>query len=136
MTVRRDVWFWLLVLFAATSAANAGWMLVDPQRWYHDLPAAVPDTGPYNEHFAVDAGAGLLATSVLLLVAAVWFERRVVQLALIGWLAFAIPHTTYHLISLDKLETGDAVANVITLGATVLLPIALLWMTREEVPAA
>jgi hypothetical protein len=129
-----------MVLLALPQLFAGAWALADPDGWYDSFPGGgrewLPAFGPYNEHFAVDAGAGLLATSVLLLVAAVWFERRVVQLALIGWLAFAIPHTLYHLISLDKLDTGDAVANVITLGATVLLPIALLWMTREEVPTA
>jgi hypothetical protein len=56
MTARRDWYFWLLVVSALLSAANAAWMLADPQHWYSDLPAAVPDTGPYNEHFVRDIG--------------------------------------------------------------------------------
>ena len=46
----------VLLLLATLTAANAVWMLADPQHWYHDLPAAVPDTGPYNEHFVRDVG--------------------------------------------------------------------------------
>jgi hypothetical protein len=125
-----------MVLLAIPQGFAGAWALVDPKGWYENFPGAgrewLPPFGPYNEHFAVDAGAGLFATSVLLILAAVILERRVVQVALAGWLAFAIPHTTYHMLNLDKLDTGDAIANVITLSATVLLPLLLLWMTREQ----
>jgi len=128
-----------LVLLAVGQGITGLWALFAPRNWYDDFPGGgarwLPEFGPYNEHFAVDAGAGLLATSLLLIAGAVILERRVVQLALFGWLAFAIPHTTYHLITLDELETGDAIANAITLGATVVLPLALLWLTRKEVSA-
>lgn len=111
------------------------WALADPEGWYENFPGAgrewLPPYGPFNEHFAVDAGAGLLAGSLLLIAGAVILERRVVQVALFGWLAFAIPHTAYHLFNLDVHETGDAVANAVSLSATVLLPLALLALTRE-----
>jgi hypothetical protein len=126
----------ILLLLAIPQLFAGAWALVDPKGWYENFPGGgrewLPVFGPYNEHFAIDAGAGLFAVSVLLIAAAVILERRVVQVALIGWLAFAIPHTIYHMVRLDKLDTGDAIANVITLGATVLLPLALLWLTREE----
>ena len=35
---------------------NGAWMLWDPIHWYHTLPAAVPDSGPLNEHFVRDIG--------------------------------------------------------------------------------
>jgi hypothetical protein len=66
MTAKRDAMFWLLVVSALLSTANAVWMLVDPQRWYHDLPAAVPDTGPFNEHFVRDIGAAFATMAVAL----------------------------------------------------------------------
>jgi hypothetical protein len=125
---------WTMLALALPQAFAGIWALADPQGWYDSFPGGgrewLPAFGPYNEHFAVDAGAGLLATSLLLVAGAAILERRAVQLALFGWLAFAIPHTAYHLTALDKLETADAVGNAVTLGATVLLPIALLWLAR------
>ena len=74
MTAERDRLFWLLLILATMTAANAVWMLADPQRWYHDLPAGVPDTGPYNEHFVRDIGSAFATMAVALFWAA--FEPR------------------------------------------------------------
>ena len=53
----RDRWAPWLWLLAAANLANGLWMLADPSLWYTDLPADVPDFGPYNEHFVRDVGA-------------------------------------------------------------------------------
>src|SRR5207342_3090274 len=65
-------------------------------------------------------------TGVLLLVAAVRLERRLVGVSLVVWLLYAVPHTVYHLFNLEPYDTADAVGNVIALSLTVLLPAALL----------
>ena len=61
-TVRRrlDGWGWVLLVAGAGSVANALWMLVGPMHWYQELPAAVPDTGPFNPHFVRDIGGAFL----------------------------------------------------------------------------
>lgn len=64
MSARRDAIFWLLVFMALGSAANASWMLVDPAHWYSDVPAAVPDTGPFNAHFVRDIGVAFATVAV------------------------------------------------------------------------
>jgi hypothetical protein len=56
LAARRDGWTWILGVLAAMTAANALWMLASPQTWYHELPANVPATGAYNEHFVRDIG--------------------------------------------------------------------------------
>lgn len=61
---RLDAWGWLFLLLGVGSVANALWMLADPLRWYHELPAGVPDTGPFNEHFVRDIGCAFLAVGV------------------------------------------------------------------------
>ncbi len=63
---RRDLWFWILLALAIVSAPNAVWMLAAPSRWYANLPAAVPDFGPYNEHFVRDIGCAFLTFTVAL----------------------------------------------------------------------
>lgn len=62
---------WILLLFGLGCIANAIWMLAGPMHWYTDLPAAVPDTGPFNPHFVRDIGCAFLATGVALL----WASR-------------------------------------------------------------
>lgn len=63
---RRDRWTWILGALAATTAANALWMLVSPQTWYHELPANVPATGAYNEHFVRDIGCAFAVMAIAL----------------------------------------------------------------------
>src|SRR5438552_19024010 len=50
--------------------ANGLWMLLAPAGWYLNLPAAVPDTGPFNPHFVRDIGAAFTTIGVVLLLAA------------------------------------------------------------------
>jgi len=65
--------FWL---FGVTSVANGLWMLAAPARWYTDLPAGVPDTGPLNLHFVRDVGAAFLTFGVCFLATAPRAERH------------------------------------------------------------
>ena len=47
---------WVVAVLSLVSLVNGVWMLADPIRWYEKLPAAVPDTGPFNAHFVRDIG--------------------------------------------------------------------------------
>jgi len=76
-TRNPDAWGWIFAISGGACAANAVWMLTSPLRWYHGLPAAVPDTGPFNAHFVRDIGCAFLATG-----------------AALGWAAFAPPWRT------------------------------------------
>ena len=85
----------LFVLFVGVgNLANALWMLAGPMHWYTDLPAAVPDTGPFNPHFVRDIGCAFLTAGVAL----VWgyFDPRVrvplVSIAALFLAAHAILH--------------------------------------------
>jgi hypothetical protein len=61
---RLDAWGWVLLVAGAGSVANALWMLAGPMHWYRELPAAVPDTGPFNPHFVRDIGCAFLAVGI------------------------------------------------------------------------
>jgi cytochrome c biogenesis protein CcdA len=50
-------------------------MLLAPQSWYNDLPAGVPDTGPYNGHFIRDLGL----VFVLIGASFIWAASRLHQ---------------------------------------------------------
>jgi hypothetical protein len=120
-----------LVLLGVPQTASGLWALVAPRDWYDTFPGGgrewLPAFGPYNEHFATDAGVGILAAGVLALAAAVVVERRVVQVAMIGYLAWSVPHAVWHLTAIDEaLGTTDDVINLTTLAVTVVLPLVLL----------
>ena len=68
----RDGWGILLWVLALLNFANGLWMLADPKLWYTDLPAGVPDFGPYNEHFVRDLGAVFICLGAAL----AWAARR------------------------------------------------------------
>jgi hypothetical protein len=128
-----------LILLAIGQAPAGIWALVSPRSFYDDFPASgrdwVSTLGPYNEHLARDAGAGLLAAAVVVALAAVFLERRAVQVALIAWLTFAIPHLAYHLTTLDEFGTGDDIGNIVTLGLAVVIPLPLLIATWRPATA-
>ncbi len=67
---------WLLWLLGLGMLANALWMLAGPMHWYTELPADVPDTGPFNPHFVRDIGCAFLTVGVALVWAAYDVARR------------------------------------------------------------
>ena len=114
---------------------NGLWITISPKSFYEDFPLGrgwVEALPAYNEHLTRDVGGLFLATGFILIVAAIHLERRLVQIALVSYLLFSIPHTVFHLFNLEPYATGDAVANVITLAATVLLPLWLLAAIRRQ----
>jgi hypothetical protein len=128
-----------LVALAAPLAPLGVWAVVAPHSWFDDFPGGgrhwVSAIGPYNEHLATDVGAFFLAISGLLLFAAVFLERRLVQAALGALLLYSVPHLVYHLTELDAYGTLDKVLNVITLSLIVVVPILMLPLTREKTQA-
>jgi hypothetical protein len=133
----RDVQRLGLLLLGIPQAGIGLWAVVAPRDWYETFPGGgrdwLPAFGPYNEHFAIDAGVGILAAGVLALAAAAILERRVVQVAMVGYLAWSIPHSIWHLTALEALDTTDNVINVTTLAITVVVPVFLL-LTAGRLP--
>jgi hypothetical protein len=84
----------VLLFFAVVSLTNAAWMLAGPMHWYQELPAGVPDTGPFNAHFVRDIGCAFLAVGVALLWAALEPRWRVplVSIAAIFYVGHAVLH--------------------------------------------
>ncbi len=91
---RLDVFGWLFLVVGVGSLANALWMLGGPMHWYTDLPAAVPDTGPFNAHFVRDIGCAFLTLGVALIWAAFTARYRL-PLAVVGAL-FLTGHGLLH----------------------------------------
>ena len=130
-----------LLILGVPQLLIGAWALVSPHGWFDSFPGAghhwLPAYGPYNAHLATDVGATFVAIGLILILAALWLERRVVQVAVIGYLAYAIPHTIYHLANDHDIGDGDQVVNGATLVLSVLLALTLLWLTlRPPGPAS
>ena len=106
-----------------------------PRSFYEDFPFGlgwVEALPAFNEHLLTDFGGLFLATSVMLLAASIRLERRWVVVSLVAFLAFSIPHTIWHAFNLEPYSTGNAIANIVTLAATVLLPLGVLFLVSKE----
>lgn len=142
MTDRAPVWVRLgLVALAVPQAITGVWAVVSPSNWYDRFPGFDPRLAaadpPYNSHLATDAGAGFLATAVVLTVAAVWGSRSGAFLALVTYLAFAIPHLVYHTANpAPGLTDAEDIRNVIVLAVAVAFPLVLAWGARHRRRAA
>ncbi len=93
-TDRTDPWRWGLAIGGLANLGNAGWMLADPAGWYATLPAAVPDTGPLNEHFVRDIGSAFAVMGVAMAWAAFRPALRAPMLALVS--LFYVLHALVH----------------------------------------
>lgn len=85
---------WIILAVGLGGIANAAWMLAGPMHWYTDLPAAVPDTGPFNPHFVRDIGCAFLTTGVALIWAARSRRFRLPLAAVAG--LFLVAHAVLH----------------------------------------
>jgi len=61
----------LLYVMGTISLLNAIWMLVLPLHWYHNLPARVPEFGPFNHHFIRDVSIGFFLSAVTSIIAGI-----------------------------------------------------------------
>jgi hypothetical protein len=125
-----------LAVLAFTPAFVGIWATIAPRGFYDDFPGGgrhwVSAVGPYDEHLVRDVGALYLGSLVLLVLAFVWLERRLVQAALVSYAVAGIPHLIYHATALENLSTGDAVAEIAGLALNVVLPLGLLVTTRRR----
>lgn len=121
-----------LLALAVVPSIQAIWMLAAPRGFYDDFPGAgrawLPAVGVYDEHLSRDVGAAMLGLAVVLIAAAVLAERRVVQVALLGFLAATAPHLAYHVTTTGRY---GAVDNVLSLGGFVAQAVLAVWLLTQ-----
>ncbi len=128
----------LLLLLGLLSLGNAVWMLVGPLHWYHELPAGVPDFGPFNPHFVRDIGCAYATIGVALGWAALAPRRRFALVAVSA--VFYLAHAALHVF--DTLRAAVELDHVLLdfpgvyLPAIVLLRAAMIARRREGVEYA
>jgi hypothetical protein len=131
---RADAWTWILGIVGIGNVANAVWMLARPEGWFHDLPAAVPDFGPLNEHFVRDIGSAFLVQGVALLWAAfvpAWRVPLVAPVAL-----FAVLHALAHVYDTARGLVGPAhwMIDLPAVYVPALLMVTFLWLLARRAP--
>jgi hypothetical protein len=125
---------WVRVALVALGVPNALaglWAVLAPESWYDRFPGwdprLVAADPPYNAHLATDAGAGLLASGVVLIGAAWLGDRRSVRFGIAAFLVFAVPHTLWHAGNESPgLTSAQDAQNVGTLAFSVLVAVVLL----------
>jgi hypothetical protein len=126
-----------LVLLAIPSVVIAAWSLISPRGFYDNFPGAgrhwVSALPPYNEHLLRDFGSTNLTIALFLLGAALFMERRLVQVAVIAFFLGTVPHFIYHLTTTDHYSTSD---NIWSLGGFIveLLIAAGVWFLTVRTP--
>ena len=90
----RDGWAVVLGVLALLNAANAVWMLAAPEHWYHELPADVPASGPFNAHFVRDIGCAFVVVAAAYAWAALRRAHRFAFAALAA--LFLVAHAALH----------------------------------------
>lgn len=81
------------IVLGIAAIANGTFMLLDPERWYLDVPG-VTTTGPFNQHFVRDIGLIFLLLGGSFLFGTAWPQLRVAFWAAPSiWLA---GHALFH----------------------------------------
>jgi hypothetical protein len=88
----------IYLVFSLLNLFNGAWMLLFPQSWYTNLPAAVPHTGPFNAHFVRDLGVAFLVSGV----AFAWSARNIDRSypVHLGLTLFFTGHALIHLVDI------------------------------------
>jgi hypothetical protein len=144
-TTSTPVATWVRIALVALGLPNAAaglWAVLAPDSWYESFPGwdprLVAAEPPYNQHLVTDAGAGLLASGFVLLVAAWLADRRSVRFGVAAFLVFAVPHTLWHALNESPgLTSSEDARNVATLVFSVVVGVVVLVAAgRTSEPAA
>ena len=121
---------------ALTGTLVGAWAAVIPQSFYDSFPGFglmwISIDGPFNEHLIRDVGALYLAIGAIALYAVFAKNLAATRATGIAWVVFGVPHLTYHLLHLEGLSVADVVGNVVGLGGSLLLGVALLVIANVE----
>lgn len=127
----------VMLLLGVPNVVAGGWALASPQGWFDNFPgwapALVAAYPPFNDHLVIDAGAGLFASGLVMLIAAFWNRRDVAIMAGIGFLAFAVPHALWHVVNpSDQLAASEDVVSTASLVLAVAgAAFVLAWQWRR-----
>jgi hypothetical protein len=126
MTIRRVI----LWVTAALGLYVGAWAAGAPQTFYDFFPGLgfiwISVDGPYNEHLIRDVGSLYLALSAASVAATFSRTADAGRVVGVAWTVFGIPHFAYHASHFGHMPLVDVLGNIVSLGAGLLLGIALM----------
>jgi hypothetical protein len=129
----------LLLVLGVPQGLIGLWAFFAPHNFYANFGLGsggwVSALGAYDEHLVRDVGSLFAGLGVLMVVAAARGQRSLTYTAVAVWLTFALPHMVWHMFNLGPLSTGNAIAEVITLGWTVAGALIVLVLLRADARA-
>ncbi|HEY1596731.1 MAG TPA: hypothetical protein VGF74_15145 [Thermoleophilaceae bacterium] len=129
----------LLLVLGVPQGLLGLWAFFAPHSFYKNFGIGsgswVAALGAYDEHLVRDVGSLFVGLGVLMTIAAVRGQRSLSYTAIAVWLTFALPHMVWHMFNLGPYSTGNAIANVITLGWTVAGALIVLVLLRDDAKA-
>src|SRR5260370_12009456 len=123
-----------LIFRAAGDVLTGAWAYLLPHYFYNDVPTGARRP-PFSQHFVSDVGAFYLSQAVVLGLAAIAMEPRLVRAALAGYVTFAVLHLVFHVTHLAGKPPADAIGLTIALVLNAAIPAALLiiaWSPRRD----
>ena len=129
----------ILALTAALGLYVGVWAEFFPRAFYTYFPGLglhwISMSGAYDEHLIRDVGSFYLALTAVSVAGIIARTAAAGRIAGLGWTVFGVPHFAYHVTHLDGSLT-DKAGNVIALGISAVLGIALLFPPRRGRPTA
>ena len=123
-----------LLLVAAGQAEVGVWGELSPHGFFMTFPGFghhwVAMFGTYNEHLVRDYASAELGFAVLLVAAAVSFERRLVLAAGAAFVAGTLPHFIYHLTTTGQMSTADDAASLGAFAVELAAVAAVMYSVR------
>jgi hypothetical protein len=101
-----------------------------PHGFYDDFPFLrhwVDLLPPYNEHLVTDVGGLYLGFAIMIAWAAWTLEPTLVRAVSAAWLLVAALHLLFHATHLGNFDTGDAIAEIVSLALLLLPPTIAIW---------
>jgi len=126
----------IALLVSIVLALTVGvWAYFFPGAFYSSFPGLgahwIDEDGPFNEHLIRDVGGMYLALGAASIVSLVRFSGANALVIGTAWTTFGALHFGYHAAHLGEMAPPDALGNVVTLGLSLLLGIALLIPERS-----
>ena len=119
----------VLVVFAAYELVLGVWMTFFPAQFY-ELPT-VDWTPPYSEHLFRDFGGATLGLAIVLDRGGDQLRPAAHMVALLAYLAFAVPHLVFHLGHLEGDSPGWSIVLAVVTALSVLVPASALIAARR-----
>jgi hypothetical protein len=120
----------VLIVFAAYELILGLWLTIVPKTFYDHVPT-VDWTPPYSDHLFRDFGVASIGLGIVLTAAAIRFDRYLTVVALLAYLAYAVPHLVFHLGHLEGGEPGWSAALVVVLALSAAVPLSALIAARR-----